>query len=93
MMERHPHEDQEDRARLVADLSHDLRTPLNAILGLTELMTIEAYGPMGDARYTGYARDIHEAGADLLHHINELLEHLQTAPTTAGHADGTTAAP
>lgn len=74
MMERHPEDNQAQR---LADLSHDLRTPLNAILGLTELMSLEAYGPMGDGRYRGFVEDIHEAGTDLMRHIEELLRHSQ----------------
>lgn len=75
MKERHPRDEAATHAQELADLSHDLRTPLNAILGLTELMTMEAYGPMGDVRYTGFARDIHDAGSELKRHIDSLLQH------------------
>lgn len=76
-MERHPGEVEEHSAQHLADLSHDLRTPLNAILGLTELMRLEAYGPMGDGRYRSFVQDIHEAGTELMRHIDDLLSHSQ----------------
>ena len=39
-----------------------LRTPLNAILGFAWMIEHEAVGPLGDARYKCYARDIGAAG-------------------------------
>lgn len=65
-----------DRAKMsfLANMSHEIRTPLNAVLGLSELMTIEAHGPLGDARYREYADDIHSAGSHLLELINEVLD-------------------
>lgn len=65
-----------DRAKMMflANMSHEIRTPLNAVLGLSELMTIEAHGPLGDGRYREYAGDIHAAGDHLLALINEVLD-------------------
>ncbi|MBT8203078.1 MAG: HAMP domain-containing protein [Acidimicrobiia bacterium] len=62
------------KSAFLANMSHEMRTPLNAVLGLTELMKMEALGPMGDPRYGEYASDIHEAGTHLLALINDILD-------------------
>jgi signal transduction histidine kinase len=61
------------RAEFFASMSHELRTPLNAILGFSEIISCGLYGPC-DARYQGYARSIHEAGAHLLALVNDVLD-------------------
>lgn len=58
----------------VASMSHEIRTPLNAILGLSELMTIEALGPLGNDEYLEYASDINASGTHLLSLINDILD-------------------
>jgi signal transduction histidine kinase len=65
-----------DRAKMLflANMSHEIRTPLNAILGLSELMSMEAYGPLGDGRYREYAQDINASGDHLLSLINDVLD-------------------
>lgn len=60
--------------RLLSFLSHDLRTPLNGILGFSEIMMTDLLGPLAPEDYRAYARDIHEAGQDLLHLVNGLLD-------------------
>jgi signal transduction histidine kinase len=55
-------------------MSHELRTPLNAIIGFSEIMRDELLGPLGDSRYSQYARDIHGSGAHLLEIINDILD-------------------
>jgi signal transduction histidine kinase len=62
------------KTEFLANMSHDLRTPLNAILGFSELMRVEAFGPLGDARYAEYADDIHHSGSLLISLINDLLD-------------------
>ena len=62
------------KSDFVAHVSHEVRTPLNSILGFSELMALEAFGPVGDARYKQYADSINEAGKHLLHLINEILD-------------------
>jgi signal transduction histidine kinase len=57
------------KSRFLANMSHELRTPLNAILGFSELMM-----DAGDSPYSGYARDIHDAGMHLLGIINDVLD-------------------
>ena len=55
-------------------MSHELRTPLNAILGFSEIMKDEHLGPVHNARYLGYAGDIHASGRYLLGIINDILD-------------------
>jgi PAS domain S-box-containing protein len=66
----------------LANMSHELRTPLNAILGFAEMLDTEFFGPLGDARYKQYARDIHDSGKHLLTVINDILN---LAKVEAGH--------
>jgi two-component system cell cycle sensor histidine kinase PleC len=68
--------DEANRAKstFLARMSHELRTPLNAIIGFSEAQTNQLFGPIGDARYLGYARDIRDSGRHLLGIINQLLD-------------------
>jgi signal transduction histidine kinase len=63
------------KSSFLASMSHELRTPLNAILGFSDMIGQQVLGPVGNARYTGYARDIHFSGEHLLSIINDLLDH------------------
>jgi two-component system cell cycle sensor histidine kinase PleC len=65
-----------DRAKstFLANMSHELRTPLNAIMGFSEVLTLEAFGPIQQRRYVEYAADIHEAGRHLLQIIDDVLD-------------------
>jgi signal transduction histidine kinase/CheY-like chemotaxis protein len=58
----------------LASMSHELRTPLNAVIGFSEMMSSEAFGPIGHERYRGYAKDIHDSGSHLLAIINDILD-------------------
>ncbi len=62
------------KSDFLANMSHELRTPLNAINGFSEIMAGEMYGPVGDARYRDYARDILSSGQHLLALINDILD-------------------
>jgi len=62
------------KSAFLANMSHELRTPLNAINGFSEILTSELYGPLGDARYKGYANDILISGQHLLDMINDILD-------------------
>lgn len=62
------------KSEFLANMSHELRTPLNAINGFSEIMQAEMFGPLGDARYKGYAADIHKSGQHLLSLINDILD-------------------
>jgi len=62
------------KSDFLSAMSHELRTPLNAIIGFSEMMTTQAFGPLGDRHYVGYAVDIHESGKHLLSLINDVLD-------------------
>jgi PAS domain S-box-containing protein len=57
------------KSTFLANMSHEIRTPLNAIIGYAEMLEQELFGPLGDARYAEYARDIRTSGQ----HLHELL--------------------
>ena len=59
---------------LLAKLSHQIRTPLNAIIGFAEIMVDERFGPLGNARYKDYLRDIHTSGTHVMSLVNDLLD-------------------
>ncbi len=65
-----------DRAKseFLANMSHELRTPLNAVIGFSEVMKTEMLGPIGNATYQSYAKDIHDSGEHLLRMINDILD-------------------
>jgi two-component system cell cycle sensor histidine kinase PleC len=62
------------KSKFLANMSHELRTPLNAIIGFSEIMREGLFGPLGSARYTEYAKDIHSSGTHLLSVIDDILD-------------------
>ena len=62
------------KTEFLANISHELRTPLNAIIGFSEVMRDGLFGPIENARYTDYLRDIHASGTHLLCLINDILD-------------------
>lgn len=62
------------KSEFLAAMSHDLRTPLNAIMGFCEMMSQEAFGPVGHAKYREYLGDIHSSGELLVSLINDVLD-------------------
>jgi signal transduction histidine kinase len=64
----------EAKSRFVWTMSHELRTPLNAIIGFAEAIGERIYGPIGNARYEEYIRDIVSSGRHLLSIINRVLD-------------------
>jgi two-component system, cell cycle sensor histidine kinase PleC len=62
------------KSEFLANMSHELRTPLNAIIGFSELMESGTFGSLGQPRYVGYCRDIHESGRYLLDFVDDILE-------------------
>jgi len=62
------------RSEFLASMSHELRTPLNAIIGFSDTMLNQVFGPLGNARYQEYARDILNSGKYLLSLVNDLQD-------------------
>lgn len=61
------------RRTLTRRLAHELKSPLSAIAAAAEIMKDERFGPIGDERYLGYARDIHESALHALEVIQRML--------------------
>jgi len=66
------------KSRFLANMSHELRTPLNAVIGFSEILSGEAFGPLGNPRYLEYSADILKSGRNLLGVINNVLDLAQT---------------
>ena len=62
------------KSQFLAHMSHELRTPLNAVIGFAEVIKGQLLGPIDNARYLEYARDIHISGMHLLDMINDILD-------------------
>jgi PAS domain S-box-containing protein len=62
------------KSEFLANMSHELRTPLNAIIGFSEIIKEQMFGPVGQAQYVEYARDIYDSGELLLSLINDILD-------------------
>jgi signal transduction histidine kinase len=62
------------KTQFLANVSHELRTPLNAIIGFSAIIVNQLFGPLGNAKYTDYGRDIHDSGVHLLDIINDILD-------------------
>ena len=62
------------KSEFLANMSHELRTPLNAINGFSEMMSVEAFGPLGSEQYKDYSHDILKSGRLLLRIIDDILD-------------------
>jgi len=62
------------KSEFLANMSHELRTPLNAIIGFSQMISLQANGPVGHQSYVGYGKDIEESGVHLLQIINDILD-------------------
>jgi signal transduction histidine kinase/CheY-like chemotaxis protein len=57
------------KSRFLAVMSHEVRTPLSSIIGMTDLLK---ENPLNQ-KQTQYANNIHSAGRNLLHILNNIL--------------------
>jgi signal transduction histidine kinase/CHASE2 domain-containing sensor protein len=58
----------------LARISHELRTPLSAIIGFSTIISDQSIGPIGNAKYVEYARDVVEGGKRLLELVNDVID-------------------
>lgn len=58
----------------LARLAHEIRTPLAAVAALAEIMRDEQLGPLANARYRGYAGDIHQSATHALALLEDALD-------------------
>ncbi len=72
------------KSDILAKISHEIRTPLNAIIGFSEVMSSEAFGPIGNDRYKEYLGDIRDSGSYVISLVNDLLD---LAKIEAGRLD------
>ena len=70
------------KSEFLAAMSHELRTPLNAVIGFASILEQQKLGPLGNAKYHEYAKDIEESGQHLLQLINDILD---LSKIEAGH--------
>lgn len=75
-MSREPKLDPE-KLKFLGLVSHELKTPLNAIIGFSNLIESQALGPVGNADYVEFAREIQTSGQALLRLVDELITSAQ----------------
>ena len=64
---------EEERETFLSALRYELRQPLDAIVSLSETMSHEAFGPLGDERYQALAREVGTKGRQARGVVGRLL--------------------
>lgn len=64
----------EDRRAFLRTVGHELRNPLNAVIGFAEIVSSEAYGPLGAPQYKEYVEMIRQSGYRLLSLVNQIVD-------------------
>ncbi|MBL8709982.1 MAG: PAS domain-containing protein [Rhodospirillaceae bacterium] len=62
------------KTQFLANMSHELMTPLNAIIGFADVMRMGLLGPVDNAEYRAYIRDIHGSAVGLMSTITDILD-------------------
>jgi signal transduction histidine kinase len=62
------------KSNFLANMSHELRTPLNAIVGFGQMIQHQVLGPIANARYPEYAKDIGDSAQRLLTLVSSMLD-------------------
>ncbi|MCF6216091.1 MAG: hypothetical protein L3J58_07945 [Emcibacter sp.] len=65
--------DDEIATELLQNISHEFRTPLNAIIGFSEMIDMEAWGPV-NAQYHKNTKNILTAAGHLKEAVNDVLD-------------------
>jgi anti-sigma regulatory factor (Ser/Thr protein kinase) len=55
-------------------LAHELRTPLSAVIAYAEILKDEHFGPLANARYKAYARDVYHSARLALSVVDNMLQ-------------------
>lgn len=72
------------KSYFLSTMSHELRTPLNSVIGYSDILKMEAFGPLGNERYRAYSEAIHTSANHLHTLIGDLLD---ISKIDAGHMD------
>lgn len=62
------------KSEFLAAMSHELRTPLNALSGFSEMMQMEAFGPLGHPKYGEYAEHMASSARHLASLVTNVLD-------------------